>query len=236
MNSALFERMMQAGSYFLHLREFADTMSAGGLDEGPGKVLQSFALAVGEFLQEYQAQVIEFGNQVRRRRLAEGTLVEGVDVYGEVTLLEVIVHLEPLIDKLNLLANICFTQKFINNILRIEQEEEINELGAENEAFQALLYEAGVENKFTKANLRAEFEANLERIRQNQWLEEFPRGAHLLSYLYKILMCCESDLQAVDMLRRIFSRTFEPMVEMIASFVYGGDFNDPFGEFFIVKN
>ena len=55
MNSGLFERMMQAGSYFLHLREFADTMSAGGIDEGPGKVLQSFALAVGEFLQEYQA-------------------------------------------------------------------------------------------------------------------------------------------------------------------------------------
>ena len=44
---------MQAGSYFLHLREFADSMSAGAIDEGPGKVLQSFALAVGEFLQEY---------------------------------------------------------------------------------------------------------------------------------------------------------------------------------------
>jgi hypothetical protein len=48
-------------------------------------------------------------------------------------------------------------------------------------------------------------------------------------------MCCESDLQAVDMLRRIFARTFEPMVEMIADFVFTGEFNDPFGEFFIVK-
>lgn len=106
-------------------------------------------------------------------------------------------------------------------------------MGSEQEKFQALLYEPAF--KFTKANLQAEFEANLERIRQNQWLEEFPRGAHLLTYLYKILMCCESDLQAVDMLRRIFSRTFEPMVEMITDFVFGGDFNDPFGEFFIFK-
>ena len=56
--------------------------------------------------------------------MGESALVETVDVYGDATLLEVIVHLEPLLDKLNLLANICFTQKFINNILRIEAEQQ----------------------------------------------------------------------------------------------------------------
>lgn len=48
-------------------------------------------------------------------------------------------------------------------------------------------------NKFTAKNLKIEFEENIERIRNQQWLEEFPRGATLLTYLYKVLVCCESD-------------------------------------------
>ena len=101
--------------------------------------------------------------------------------------------------------------------------------------FNAMLYEAGENKQFTKANLQKEFDANLELIKSRQWLEEFPRGSKLLTYLYKILMCCESDLQAVKMLRRIFSRTFEPMLKMITDFIYTGEFDDPFDEFFIEK-
>ena len=43
--------MMQAGSYFLHLKEFADCMRSNDA----GKIVQSFALAVGDFLTQYQA-------------------------------------------------------------------------------------------------------------------------------------------------------------------------------------
>ena len=71
------------------------------------------------------------------------------------------------------------------------QLEEFEEEGFEK--FQKMLY-GGDEQKFTNENLQIEFTKNLERITNQQWLEEFPRGADLLSYLYKILMCCESDL------------------------------------------
>jgi hypothetical protein len=75
----------------------------------------------------------------------------------------------------------------------------------------------------------------LEKIRNKQWLEEFPRGASLLTYLYKILMCCESDLQAVDLLRTIFRSSIKPLLQMISEFIYSGNFNDPFNEFFVEK-
>lgn len=90
-------------------------------------------------------------------------------------------------------------------------------------------------SKFTVHNLQQEFQHNLEKIRNEQWLGEFPRGAHLLDYLYKILMCCESDLQAVDLLRDIFTKTIQPLLEMIDDFIYRGVFDDPFNEFFIEK-
>jgi hypothetical protein len=48
-------------------------------------------------------------------------------------------------------------------------------------------------------------------------------------------MCCESDLQAVDLLRDIFTKTIKPLLEMIDDFIYRGVFDDPFNEFFIEK-
>lgn len=120
LNAQLFQEMMQTGSYFLHLKEFAETMrNSGNLsDDGPqaGKTLQSFALAVGEFLSQYQATIIDFMNRVRRRRLAEAVLIfddsaanDELLLSQDATLLEVQVHLEPLMHQLRLLANICFT-------------------------------------------------------------------------------------------------------------------------------
>lgn len=57
----------------------------------------------------------------------------------------------------------------------------------------------------------------------------------MLTYLYKILMCCESDLQAVDLLRSIFRSSIKPLLQMISEFIYSGNFNDPFNEFFVEK-
>lgn len=48
-------------------------------------------------------------------------------------------------------------------------------------------------------------------------------------------MCCESDLQAVHLLRDIFRKTMQPLLEMIDEFIYRGTFDDPFQEFFIEK-
>ena len=70
-------------------------------------------------------------NRVRRRRLAEAVLIfkDGEEndeqlLSQNATLLEVQVHLEPLMNQLRLLANICFTQKFINNIIRVRNQEQ----------------------------------------------------------------------------------------------------------------
>lgn len=58
MNQSLFEAMMEAGSYFLHLKEFVDCMQSPdtGLDEKTapvGKVLQAFSISVDDFLRYY---------------------------------------------------------------------------------------------------------------------------------------------------------------------------------------
>lgn len=37
-------------------------------------------------------------------------------------------------------------------------------------------------------------EVNLEKIRSEQWLNEFPKGARLLTYLYRIMLASEADL------------------------------------------
>ena len=78
-------------------------------------------------------------------------------------------------------------------------------------------------------------EKNLEKIRNQSWLEQFLKGAPLLTYLYKILMCCEADLQAVDLLRMIFKKSVQPLLQMISEFIYTGSFNDPCGEFFVER-
>lgn len=36
-------------------------------------------------------------------------------------------------------------------------------------------------------------------------------------------------------MRTIFSKSVQPLLQMISEFIYTGDFNDPFGEFFIEK-
>ena len=55
----------------------------------------------------------------------------------------------------------------------------------------ALLYQR---NALTAENLQEQMEENLEKIRTEQWLNDFPRGAKLLTYLYRIMLACESDL------------------------------------------
>ena len=66
-NQELFEEMMEAGSYFLHLNEFVECMQNSenaASEESPavGKILQAFALSVADFLTEYQSQIIDFQN------------------------------------------------------------------------------------------------------------------------------------------------------------------------------
>ena len=53
--------------------------------------------------------------------------------------------------------------------------------------------------------------------------------------MYKIILCCESDLEAINLLRKIFAKTLKPYLNMITLFVFTGEFSDPFNEFFIEK-
>ena len=64
----------------------------------------------------------------------------------------------------------------------------------------------------------------MEKIRTEQWLNEFPRGAKLLTYLYRIMLASEADLQVIDLLRRIFSAAVRPILLMISEFITIGSF------------
>ena len=96
----------------------------------------------------------------------------------------------------------------------------------------ALLYQR---NALTAENLKEQLEENLEKIRSEQWLNEFPRGAKLLTYLYRIMLASEADLQVIDLLRRIFGQAVRPILLMISEFITIGSFEDPFQEFFVEK-
>ena len=96
----------------------------------------------------------------------------------------------------------------------------------------SLLYQR---NALTAQNLKEQLEENLEKIRSEQWLNEFPRGAKLLTYLYRIMLASEADLQVIDLLRRIFGQAVRPILLMISEFITIGSFQDPFNEFFVEK-
>lgn len=98
--------------------------------------------------------------------------------------------------------------------------------------FMALLYQR---NALTSTNLQEQIEENLEKIRSEQWLNEFPKGARLLTYLYRIMIASEADLQVIDLLRRIFTQSAHPLLLMISEFITIGSFEDPFEEFFVEK-
>ena len=95
------------------------------------------------------------------------------------------------------MACICFTTKFIGNIKdEINPKEDISKQDLNesvgNDKFMSLLYK----KTFNARNLKF-LEQDLEHIRKKQWLEDFPRGSALLTYLYRITLACEADLQVI---------------------------------------
>lgn len=79
------------------------------------------------------------------------------------------------------------------------------------------------------------YDQSIHVINKDQWFRDFPKGSHLLSYLYNILISLESDLSVINLVRKLFQQTLKPYLNFITSFIYEGDFNDPFDEFYIEK-
>ena len=69
---------------------------------------------------------------------------DSVGIENPPTLLELKLHLLSLMQKLNLLATICFTQKFINNVIEVKKQnmkQQIEEFEEEGfDKFQKMLY------------------------------------------------------------------------------------------------
>ena len=57
----------------------------------------------------------------------------------------------------------------------------------------------------------------------------------MLTYLYRIMIASEADLQVIDLLRKIFSQSVKPILLMISEFITIGSFKDPFDEFFVER-
>jgi hypothetical protein len=49
------------------------------------------------------------------------------------------------------------------------------------------------------------------------------------------MLASESDLQVIDLLRKVFSSSLQPILYMISEFITQGTFEDPFNEFFVEK-
>jgi hypothetical protein len=63
-----------------------------------------------------------FENKVMKRRKFESLMLFGEEECQSLdypTLLEVKIHMEPVMNQLRLLATICFTQKFIDDIEKL---------------------------------------------------------------------------------------------------------------------
>ena len=112
------------------------------------------------------------------------------------------VLMAPLLAQIQTIASICFTLKFIEDIQLQQQMKkgEAEDAEADDSAnqsiddefkFMSLLYQR---NALTADNLKEQLRENLEKIRSEQWLNEFPRGAKLLTYLYRIMLASEADL------------------------------------------
>jgi hypothetical protein len=65
-------------------------------------------------------------------------------------------------------------------------------------------------------------QANLDLVRRMQWLEEFPRGAMLVTYLYRILLSVEADHTLNELLHTIFRQTLKPILKMLSDFISSG--------------
>ena len=225
--NALCKEFLDAGALFLHLREFNEFMSSHKATAA-GQIVEAFALAIQDFLTFYQHQVNELAKKAEMRKQEEARQIFGIketDTH-DLTLMELQVLMDPLLIQIRTVASICFTWKFIENILEQRQKGiQDKEEKAEDINFLSLLYKR---NTFSTNNLQVQLEANLEKIRRKQWLEEFPRGSTLLTYLFRITLACEADLTVVELLRRIFARAVSPLLRMISDFITIGSFEDPF--------
>ena len=79
------------------------------------------------------------------------------------------------------------------------------------------------------------YEKSINTLRKEEWLIDFPKGSNLISYLYNILISLESDLSVINLVRKLFQTTLKPYLNFVNSFIYNGDFEDPYNEFYIEK-
>lgn len=133
-------------------------------------VLQNFVLALSEFLSFYQSQCNSLLSQVAERRSHEERLLNflGEAVTHEITVMELSVHMGSLVKQVRLLAAICLHSKFNAQLVFSEPI------------------------AYTKKSFLENFRVDIESLQGRSWKEEFPKGAGLLTYLYKVLLCCDS--------------------------------------------
>ena len=242
-----FEEYMEAGTYFLHLNEICSYLKTN--PKFGGLMLESFATGLNQFLAFYQYQILNLKEAVLERRIKENSLFgESMESLKSrpITLLELKIHLEPLITQIQLIAFIVikpydaieeYDKKMLAN-----QEREIN--GDIEDEDNIEIEKTSKRNKYWSkiAEMLPAYQGNYLVINQiipvfakEAWIQEFPKGSNLLSYLYNILVSLESDLSVIDMVRSLFQRTLRPYLNFITSFIFEGEFEDPFGEFYIEK-
>ena len=104
----LFQPMLEGGSFFLYLREFVDYFLASST----GMIMQNFVLSIQEFLTFYQNYCNNLLSQVNARRFQESTLLKLDLIDRDITVIELSVHMGPLIKQIKMLAAVSLHQRF----------------------------------------------------------------------------------------------------------------------------
>jgi hypothetical protein len=88
---------MTCGEYFLNLKELTAFMHNSS--NNMGQIVQSFGLAIEQFLTFYQNQVLCLAQHVKERREKEGQILDSRgSLRTPPTLIELKVHMEPLMN------------------------------------------------------------------------------------------------------------------------------------------
>ena len=166
----------------------------------------------------------------------------------DITLLEIKIHLESLISQIQLIAFIVLkpykeiaemdrkemirqAQDILIDIDGKSQEEEVKEEPSLSQKYWQKVKDV---LPLRPGNFYL-YHKSVKILRKDEWLVDFPKGPNLISYLYNILISLESDLSVINLVRKLFQSTINPYLNFITTFIYEGDFEDPFNEFFIEK-
>lgn len=200
--SSMISELCLMATLYVRLREIVALLSKTTEE---GLTVQSFAIAISDFLHSYSQSLINIKSSIASRRKVESQLWNKTENNTELTLTEVYVFVLADFSKLKVLASLCGC-----NIVESK----------------------GATNSFSRRNYMA-LERVTGSYVASHWVAKMSKGAELLNRIYKLLIGGEHDLRYAESLRTLLKKSARPLFEFVARCIYSGEVVDPFAEFFV---